>query len=80
MRYLRRPELKEELTERLLDLVLSSRFWAAVVVAVVVTWLVVANPVRIEPDGSVVVPGLPESIADILGLDETTLESPEPPR
>lgn len=80
MRYQSRRELTADLLERLLDLVLSSRFWAAVVAAVIVAWLVVANPVRMEADGRIVAPGLPESISDILGLDEGTLNNSEPPR
>ena len=72
-------ELTAELLERCLDLVLSSRFWAALIVAIFVSWLVIANPIRIDPDGRLVVTGLPSGIADILGMDETTLENPEPP-
>jgi hypothetical protein len=69
-----------DVLERMLDLVLSTRFWAALVVAIVVTWLLIAAPLRVDQDGRVVAPSLPSEISEILGLDENTLENPEPPR
>lgn len=79
MRFHDRRQLALAVLERVLDLVLSSRFWAALIVAALVTWLVVAEPVRIDRDGRLVAPGLPSSISELLGLDASTLESSEPP-
>jgi hypothetical protein len=68
------------LLDRVLDLVLSSRFWAALIVGGVLAWLVVANPIQITQDGRLVAPGLPAELSEMLGMDELTLEDPEPPR
>jgi hypothetical protein len=67
------------LLERALDLVLSSRFWLTLFVAGLVAWVVATGPIRVDSEGHVTTPGLPQSISDVLGLDETTLEAPAPP-
>jgi hypothetical protein len=79
MRFHERRQVALAVLERALDLVLSSRFWAVLIVAALVTWLVVAEPIRVDRAGRLVAPGLPSSISEFLGLDDATLESPEPP-